>query len=166
MISYKSIISQGLPKLYTIHGGSSEKKDPRSYDLGSWRGREDLNLRGAFYTPYSLSRGAPSATWVLPHRSNCTYLLRSKKMAERVGFEPTDAFTSPVFKTGAFNRSAISPCFYGGHPQTQNLYYHTLPGFVNQKLRKSFPFSKDFCSSVKRKGRAHHRVMRPDFFTR
>ena len=32
----------------------------------SWRGREDLNLRGAFYTPYSLSRGAPSASWVLP----------------------------------------------------------------------------------------------------
>ena len=31
-----------------------------------WRGREDLNLRGAFYTPYSLSRGAPSASWVLP----------------------------------------------------------------------------------------------------
>ena len=30
-------------------------------------------------------------------------------MAERVGFEPTDAFTSPVFKTGSFNRSDISP---------------------------------------------------------
>ena len=25
-------------------------------------------------------------------------------LAERVGFEPTDAFTSPVFKTGAFNQ--------------------------------------------------------------
>ena len=24
-----------------------------------------MNLRGAFYTPYSLSRGAPSASWVL-----------------------------------------------------------------------------------------------------
>ena len=30
-------------------------------------------------------------------------------MAERVGFEPTDVFTSPVFKTGSFNRSDISP---------------------------------------------------------
>ena len=59
-----------------------------------------MNPRGAFYTPYSLSRGAPSATWVL---------LRMK-LAERVGFEPTDAFTSPVFKTGAFDHSAISPC--------------------------------------------------------
>lgn len=31
------------------------------------------------------------------------------KMAERVGFEPTDAYTSPVFKTGSLNRSDISP---------------------------------------------------------
>jgi hypothetical protein len=26
-----------------------------------------------------------------------------------VGFEPTDTYGSPVFKTGAFNRSAIPP---------------------------------------------------------
>ena len=30
-------------------------------------------------------------------------------MAERVGFEPTDVHTSPVFKTGSLNRSDISP---------------------------------------------------------
>ena len=30
-------------------------------------------------------------------------------LEERVGFEPTDARTSPVFKTGSFNRSDISP---------------------------------------------------------
>ena len=30
-------------------------------------------------------------------------------LAEIVGFEPTHAFTCPVFKTGAFSRSAISP---------------------------------------------------------
>ncbi len=30
-------------------------------------------------------------------------------VAERVGFEPTDARASPVFKTGAFNHSTISP---------------------------------------------------------
>ena len=29
--------------------------------------------------------------------------------AEEVGFEPTDGFPSPVFKTGAFNRSATLP---------------------------------------------------------
>ena len=30
-------------------------------------------------------------------------------LAERVGFEPTDPLESPVFKTGAFGRSATSP---------------------------------------------------------
>jgi hypothetical protein len=30
-------------------------------------------------------------------------------MAEGQGFEPWDALTSPVFKTGAFNRSATPP---------------------------------------------------------
>ena len=30
-------------------------------------------------------------------------------LEESVGFEPTDAFTSPVFKTGSFDRSDSSP---------------------------------------------------------
>ena len=30
-------------------------------------------------------------------------------MAEEVGFEPTDGRPSPVFKTGAFSRSATPP---------------------------------------------------------
>ena len=30
-------------------------------------------------------------------------------MAEEVGFEPTDACTSPVFKTGALSHSATLP---------------------------------------------------------
>ena len=38
-----------------------------------WRRRRDLNPRGAFYTPYSLSRGAPSATWVLLRISRIAY---------------------------------------------------------------------------------------------
>ncbi len=32
-----------------------------------------------------------------------------KEMAEEVGFEPTDGFPSTVFKTAAFNHSAIPP---------------------------------------------------------
>ncbi len=32
------------------------------------------------------------------------YAVRRKKVAERVGFEPTDARASPVFKTGALNQ--------------------------------------------------------------
>ena len=41
-----------------------------------------------------------------------------------MGFEPTDAFTSPVFKTGAFDHSAISPCVKVHSTQTQDLLYH------------------------------------------
>ena len=56
-----------------------------------------------------------------------------KLLAERVGFEPTDAFTSPVFKTGAFDHSAISPCVKALlMPDASNI----LPcgaGFVNKK---------------------------------
>ena len=50
-----------------------------------WRRRRDLNPRDGF-PPYSLSRGAPSATWVLLRIKKLIYL---KEMAERVGFEPT-----------------------------------------------------------------------------
>jgi hypothetical protein len=35
--------------------------------------------------------------------------LKILKVAEREGFEPPEAFTSTVFKTAAFDRSAISP---------------------------------------------------------
>ena len=41
-------------------------------------------------------------------------------LAGKVGFEPTDARTSPVFKTGAINPSAISPC----QSWMQELCYH------------------------------------------
>jgi hypothetical protein len=36
-------------------------------------------------------------------------------MAEGEGFEPPEACTSPVFKTGAFNRSAIPPECVSAH---------------------------------------------------
>ncbi len=57
--------------------------------------------------------------------SYCTVLyLKEFELAGRVGFEPTVAFTTPVFKTGAFNRSAISRKLYGG-----NLTLEAPPGF-------------------------------------
>lgn len=94
---------------------------------GFWRRSRDLNP-GCDYSHYSLSRGAPSASWVLPQVDG------KIQLAERVGFEPTDAFTSPVFKTGAFNRSAISPDNeFTSNSQTQELYYHIEVLFVNIK---------------------------------
>ena len=41
-----------------------------------------------------------------------------------MGFEPTDARTSPVFKTGSFDRSDISP-------QPTNYIIHDFCYFVN-----------------------------------
>ncbi len=49
-----------------------------------WRSERDLNSRVLLHT-YSLSRGAPSASWV-SLRIKERY---RRKMAERVGFEPT-----------------------------------------------------------------------------
>ena len=49
------------------------------------RRRRDLNPRASF-PAYSLSRGAPSASWVLLHLSSFRFL------AERVGFEPSRRF--------------------------------------------------------------------------
>ena len=41
--------------------------------------------------------------------------LAGLELAEEVGFEPTDACTSPVFKTGAFDHSATPPGLAGAH---------------------------------------------------
>ena len=77
--------------------------------------KEGFEPSRRFYPAYSLSRGAPSATWVLlrVHDSlvggkRCAKKL-TKKLAERVGFEPTGTCAPPVFKTGSFNHSDISP---------------------------------------------------------
>ena len=54
------------------------KRNPAAeISCGIWRRRRDLNPRGAFYTPYSLSRGAPSATWVLLHSRTSYEVLSS-----------------------------------------------------------------------------------------
>ena len=65
-------------------------------------------------------------------------------LAERVGFEPTDAFTSPVFKTGAFNRSAISPDHESAsYSQTRVVSYHTSLPFVNHSPQGFFTFPRN-----------------------
>ena len=66
--------------------------------------KEGFEPSRRFYPAYSLSRGAPSASWVLPQVDGVY-----EKMAERVGFEPTETCASPVFKTGSLNHSDISP---------------------------------------------------------
>ena len=41
------------------------------------------------------------------HKKSCPF--GQLKLAEEVGFEPTDPLRSTVFKTAAFDRSAILP---------------------------------------------------------
>ena len=77
--------------------------------------KEGFEPSRRFYPAYSLSRGAPSASWVLPQVDGVY-----EKMAERVGFEPTETCASPVFKTGSFTRSDISP-FQERTPASQTL---------------------------------------------
>ena len=53
-------------------------------------------------------------------------------LAERVGFEPTDTRISPVFKTGAFNHSTISPycpCHREGRKACGDPYPRRKSGF-------------------------------------
>ncbi len=40
-------------------------------------------------------------------------MLSRRKLAEGVGFEPTVSCPTPVFKTGALNRSATPPKWHG-----------------------------------------------------
>ena len=61
-----------------------------------WRRRRDLNPRAACAT-YTLSRGASSATWVLPH------------MAPQVGLEPTtDRLTADSSTTELLRNNIIT----------------------------------------------------------
>ena len=56
-------------------------------------------------------------------------------MAERVGFEPTGPFGSPVFKTGSLNRSDTFPQI-GAY-----IYYHILFLPVKQFFRVCVKYS-------------------------
>ncbi len=77
-------------------------------ELLVWRRSRDLNP-GAGFPAYSLSRGAPSATWVLLQAHLGTSPGRSKNARRERDSNPRCLATSLVFKTSAFNRSAISP---------------------------------------------------------
>ena len=70
---------------YNVHGalipyqacGLDNKKGTfgRQKFLFCWRRKRDLNSRYAFYTYYSLSRGAPSASWVFLHYSQIIFFI-------------------------------------------------------------------------------------------
>ena len=87
-----------------------KKENPKEIILEVfWRRRRDLNPRTVL-PAYSLSRGAPSATWVLLH--GCSYFTDSVVCIWRREWDsnPRLLAESPVFKTGSLNHSDISPC--------------------------------------------------------
>jgi hypothetical protein len=69
--------------------------------------REGFEPSIEFLTLYPLSKRAPSAS--RPSLLDSHVPLFDFHSAEEEGFEPPDAFTSAVFKTAAFDRSATPP---------------------------------------------------------
>ena len=62
-----------------------------------------------FLDAYSLSRGAPSATWVLPQVGWAD--MKERKWRREWDSNPRHIAVSLVFKTSSLNRSDISPDF-------------------------------------------------------
>ena len=87
---------------------------------------------------YSLSRGAPSATWVLLQaeykRSYVSTHPAESFSGGESGIRTHGSFESPVFKTGSLNHSDISPRPISD--QMQQLYYHIKAQLSTAKVQK------------------------------
>lgn len=89
---------------------------PRAVPSGSVDRRttatgESVRVRGCASAPrrHRTKRGGTAMRRRAPRRLIWIRLFRRTTTAEGVGFEPTSLLRPPVFKTGAFNRSAIPP---------------------------------------------------------
>ena len=106
------------------------KKGPADADPFFWRRRRDLNPRDT-HAPYSLSRGAPSASWVLLHRSN--YLFDKAKLPVclqwRRGWDSNPCGVAPkrFSRPPRYDHFDTSP---GGENRAvaRELYYHDSRG--------------------------------------
>ena len=85
---------------------SGIKKQPVGVVWLFWRGGRDSNPRWSL-KPHNHLAGDPVQP--LRHLPEYSIIVLQKDLAEGEGFEPTLAFTKPVFKTGALNRSATLP---------------------------------------------------------
>ena len=102
----------------------------------SWRGREDLNLRDAFYTSYSLSRGAPSASWVLPQVDGKFSWRREWDSNPRMLSHRR--FSRPVPSTARPSLRVVSPRL-----SLKRGLYHTIPRrCLSTVPREFFAFSR------------------------
>ncbi len=59
-------------------------------------------------------------------------------LAERQGFEPWEGYPSTVFKTAAFDRSAISPCeILSQHNVVCKWFFCFSHRFINETMTKA-----------------------------
>ena len=80
---------------------------------------------------YSLSRGAPSATWVLLQANR--HISIWKINGGESGIRTHGSFESPVFKTGSLNHSDISPQTEY-RPRAKREIYYTIIATVCQSF--------------------------------
>ena len=103
-----------------------DEKSPDSSRIGALDrngGERGIRTLGGSFPPHSLSRRAPSADSAIS--PDCF-------VAEGVGFEPTEPFDSTVFKTAAFNHSAIPPSMTGPNsyhfPPNRSILFFPIRG--------------------------------------
>ncbi len=107
-----------------------------------WRREGGIRTLAAVIPPYSLSRGAPSASWVLLH-----VYFRWFGGERGIRTPRCLSSTSLVFKTSALNRSAIS------RMKTVLIIIAGNPPFVNASCEKTAAILRD-CNTNCSKGRA------------
>ena len=95
---------------WTIQQQNRPESDSRRFSNGGVIGIRTL---ARFLDAYSLSRGAPSATWVLPQVGSAD--MKERKWRREWDSNPRHIAVSLVFKTSSLNRSDISP---GDLPET------------------------------------------------
>ena len=88
-----TVVSRACAELRLQSKNADKDTDCILISVLIWRRRRDLNPRCGF-PHYSLSRGAPSATWVLLQGRLCSddTALPENELAEREGFEPPVPF--------------------------------------------------------------------------
>ena len=102
-------------------GGAKKKQPVERLAASFWRRWRDSNSRARFQT-YSLSRGAPSPTWVHLQMGGAFRIFScGGDVGGESGIRTHGSFESPVFKTGSLNRSDISP-----YRLNCKLFYHIL----------------------------------------
>ena len=107
-----------------------QKKNPELYKIRDFGGEGEIWTLATIHSYYSLSRGAPSATWVLLH------MVGLHKIAEREGFEPPVPFSITGFQDQRHQPLGHPSARCGWQPHRSALQLYHYRG------RLSIPFLK------------------------